>query len=132
MQEWGFLGGQRKRELSFAGPLFSTRPKNLQPTCTPTTQLPPRPTNTVAIPPQPSQTLLAPTKDTAPLTRKITKTRKFLLTKVKNATQSFLGKYLFGKKGTAINVLPLPITTPPTHRDLDFFQGKYTMYVATS
>ena len=131
MQKWGFLGGQEKRELSFAGPSFSVRPKNLHPTSPTSFSLPPRPQGPLAVPPSQPQLKVCTMTDTTN-GKPITKTRKHLLCKAKQYIAKFLGKYLFGANGNTVSVLPPLIKLPPTQRDLAFIQGKYKTNVASS
>ena len=130
MQKWGFLGGQEKRELSFAGPSFSVRPKNLHPTSPTSLSLPPRPHGPPVGPPlQPQPKVCTTTSSTT--VKPITKTRKHLLAKAKRYTAKFLGKFNFGTNGDTISVLPPLIKLPPTQRDLAFIQGKYKINVVS-
>ena len=105
----GILGGQEKRELSFAGPLFTTCPKNLPPTTTPSFQLPSRPHHkAISIPDPSTYTYTKATNTTLP-DKHMPNTRGTLLDKAKESTKRFVGKYMFGRNGIQTEGLP------PTH-----------------
>ena len=128
MQRWGFLGGKEKRKLSYAGPLFSSRPTKSFPT-TSNPQLPPRPTSPACARP-PS----IPTKRTAAdkqPSNAPTKTRKHMMQKAASTAKSFVGKFFLGSKGEEEFRLPQRIVPDLSHRDNFFVQGKHTTAVVS-
>ena len=135
LQKWKFLGGRREDILSFVGPSFSTWPPTvLPPPQTLHLSLPIRPTYKPPTPP-PGQPPAPSTPTPMPNTRSLrstkhtssagtTKTRVQLLEKAKDQASQFLGKYWFGTIRKLIDVLPQNQASPPSHRDINFIQGK--------
>ena len=90
--------------------------------------LPPRPAATLPRPPVKYPTPATNDTTTYPTViapdQNLTKYRQSLINKAKTRVTNFLGKYMFGKEGNIIDILPPIQITHACQRDMGYLQGE--------